>query len=100
MSQSGNQYVYTIEKNGTLTNVFKNRRSMKRAIASIIEHHRADGWEIVQDHTIPEVYLNLRAKGVSNGIYRNLLLTFTKYNQALRAQFLVKCWVIKSERIT
>lgn len=100
MSRSGNQYVYTVEVNGKLEHVYKNRRNLNRRIRLLIDEHLEDGWELVQDHTVRELFINLRAKAVNNGVYRNALLRFNKYGHYLLKQIRVKCWVIKSERIT
>ena len=100
MSRSGNQYVYTVELNGKLLRVYKNRRNMNRWLRTEIDRHKEQQWALVQDECVRDVYLNMRARGVASAVYRNILLHFNRYGTSLRKQYLVKCWVIKSERIT
>ena len=100
MSRSGNQYVYTVEINKTLEHVYRNRRTMNSKLRYLLDKHKDDGWTLVQDEKVRELYINLRAKGVKNGIWRNILLTMSHYGNEYRKQIIVRCWVIKSERIT
>ena len=100
MSRSGNQYVYTVERNRDLVAVYKNRRQMNRHVDHIKKQHVAEGWDVATDHKLRDIWINFRIKGVDNGIYRNVLMTFTQYGKSLRCQILVKAWVVKSERIT
>ena len=100
MSRSGNQYVYTVEINKTLEHVYRNRRTMNSKLRYLLDKHKDDGWTLVQDEKVRELYINLRAKGVKNGIWRNILLTMSHYENEYRKQIIVRCWVIKSERIT
>jgi len=100
MSRSGNQYVYTVEINKTLEYVYRNRRTMNSMLRGLIDRHKDEGWIVVQDHTVRDLFINLRARGVRHGVYRNILLTMSHYGNSYRKQIIVKCWVIKSERIT
>jgi hypothetical protein len=100
MSRSGNQYVYSIEINKTLEHVYRNRRTMESKLRYLLDKHKDEGWTVVQNTKVAELFINLRAKGVKNAIYRNILLTMSHYGNDYRKQIIVKCWVIKSERIT
>ena len=100
MSRSGNMYVYTLEINKTLKHVYRNRRTLRSKLRYLLDKHKDEGWTGVQEHTVPELCINLRAKGVKNAIYRNILLTMTGHQLNLRKQIVVRCWVIKSERLT
>lgn len=100
MSRSGNQYAYSVEINGDLEHVYRNRRTLRSKLRYLLDKHKDEGWTVVQDHTVPELFINLRAKGVKNGIYRNILLTMSHYGNSYRKQIIVKAWVVKSERIT
>jgi len=100
MSRSGNQYVYTVEVNQKLEHVYRNRRTMNSMLRALIDKHKDEGWIVIQDEKVRELYINLRARGVKNGIWRNILLTMSHYGNEYRKQIIVRCWVIKSERIT
>ena len=100
MSRSGNQYAHTVEINNKLKGVHKNRKRLNGKIDRIIAKHKDEGWILIQDNRVPELYMNLRAKNVDNGIYRHVLLNYVDFGRSDRKQIIIRSWVLKSERIT